>query len=100
MKLGHRLRILCASAAALAACGKQTPLDSGREPGASPGRPPAYAVFAEHQVVIDRLETPAPLAMTAGSAWTLASSSFPEIVSLESGALVAHRNGRAEIRSA
>jgi len=82
-------------AAGLAACGKQSISQAGRPPASSTG----YAVFAEHEVVLDRLETPVPVALTAGSSVALLSSSAPETVSVQSGALVAHRNGRAEIRS-
>ena len=86
-------------AAIIVACGKQTVPEAGSPPASSAGTPAAYAVFAEHEVVLDRLEAPVPLAMTAGSSANLVSSSAPEIVSVQSGALVPHRNGRAEIHS-
>ena len=80
-------------------CGRQSAPETGNAPVSSAGTPSAYAVFAEHEVVIDRLEVSVPLAMTAGSTAALVSSGAPEIVSVQSGALVAHLNGRAEIHS-
>ena len=92
------LMAICALAA-FTGCGKQTVPEAGNAPASSAGTPSAYAVFAEHETVIDRLEVAFPLAMTAGSSAALVSSGTPEIVSVQSGALVAHRNGRAEIHS-
>lgn len=81
------------------ACGKPPSSDSPGEPATSAAVPAVYAVFAEHEVVIDRLEAPVPLALTAGSVWTLVESSSPDVVSVEGGSLVGHKNGRTELRS-
>jgi hypothetical protein len=88
------------AALALGACERQTASDSAGEPATSAGVPSVYAVFAEHEMSIERLEAPVPLAMTAGSVWSLVTSSSPDVVSIEAGSLVAHKNGRAELRSA
>jgi len=92
---------LLSVALAIVACGAQPPPRSevGGEPASSAGTPPVYAVFATHDLVIDRLESPIPLAMTAGSSARLVTSANPDIVSVVADNLVAHRNGRAELRS-
>ena len=97
-----RSLVTCLLLASLLGCSRERD-DPPPAPQASvPREEKAFVVFSRPELVIDTLGVPVPVPATVGSAPSAAtlSSDAPDVVSIdESGALVAHRNGIAVVRT-
>src|SRR5689334_10206052 len=92
-----RVIVPLALSLAVAACVDPPEDHSGAEHAASP---PGFAVFREPMLTITALEEPVAAPVTVGSTASpeTIKSDAPDIVSIDpSGALVAHRDGRATL---